>query len=482
MREQRDKVVGFGILILIIGAIAWYFGASRSDEIYRRLQAIEGVTKVEKVEMDKRYESCLKDKYLVTFTQPVDWDNPEAGTFSQRVEIGITDRADVNFLETEGYSLKADLIETNYVSELVNMYRGNYIHVEHRFFGASSPDNLSYDETGFWEYLTLENAARDYHNIYTKLAPLLGDKWVGYGYSFGGLMTNAYAQYFPEDMNVYVPFVAPCADSLSDKRFYEFVYTKVGDAAFGAKEGERLRNLVTQFQVELMKHKEELLPSYIEAIDKTGMRFRFSARPEVLYDLNVLEFATMVWQYNQPFDEIERILAMPDDTEEAGKSKLDAEFELLISLQSPMDWSPDMYAWPYYVAAAQEVGNYYYDFSYLRNALKREGALGALTVTEDMEENLLWDTVFTEEQKSAFTYDSKAHDELVAALKVTEAKMVMIFGATDPWISVRIPDPGNENIKTYVHPTLPHVVNIADFGEDTQKEIRDYIDGCLARK
>ena len=108
---------------------------------------------------------------------------------------------------------------------------GNYFNIEHRFFGESRPADMSNSDTKYWEYHTPENAANDYHKIFTTLAPVFGERWVSVGTSRGGLMTNVYAKYFPDDMMAYIPYVAPCSDGLDGDSMYRFVYEEIGDVA-----------------------------------------------------------------------------------------------------------------------------------------------------------------------------------------------------------------------------------------------------------
>lgn len=483
MPNKKDNVTAVFALFLLFGLAAWYIGVlAKTDRMYKKLSSIDGVISVEKVDLEKKYGSSISSKYLVTFSQPIDWNNPEAGSFPQRVEIGITEKANVNIFETDGYAFNAGLMTTDYAPELVDMYKANYVHVERRFFGASCPGDLSYDEVKHWEYLTCENSVNDYHSIFTKLKPVLGNKWISFGTDRGGLLTNVYASRYPKDMNLYVSYVAPCANGITDKRFYDFIYNKIGDDAFGEDEASRLRSLVMRFQTELIVNKKELMPSYIDAIDKTGMRFRQNEVPDVLFDLNVLESAAMIWKYSQPFDELKEIIRMPDGTEEEHKAKIQAEFEMMIKLQSPSDWSPDISSWPDYVSAAQETGQYYYDFSYLRDAIDDPDVLEAMSVSRNMEASILWDTVFTQEQRDAFRFTDGFYDGLLSSLKETDAKMLMIYGATDPWISLRLLETGNENIKVYVHPTLPHTASIESFPDETKNEIQQVINSCISKR
>ena len=86
------------------------------------------------------------------------------------MEVGIVKDAKTNVMETDGYLLFDQAIATDDAHELCSILSGNYIHVEHRFFGQSRPASLSNDGTDGWQYLTSENAAADYHRIYTELS------------------------------------------------------------------------------------------------------------------------------------------------------------------------------------------------------------------------------------------------------------------------------------------------------------------------
>ena len=48
------------------------------------------------------------EKYVITLEQPRDWHDPTAGSFDQRVEIGIVNGASCNVFEVEGGYLVND--------------------------------------------------------------------------------------------------------------------------------------------------------------------------------------------------------------------------------------------------------------------------------------------------------------------------------------------------------------------------------------
>ena len=77
MNNQRDKVTTIFALFILLGVAIWYMGVlAKTDKTYNKLSAIDGVISVEKTDMTKVYGSCIKSKYVVTFSQPIDWNNP----------------------------------------------------------------------------------------------------------------------------------------------------------------------------------------------------------------------------------------------------------------------------------------------------------------------------------------------------------------------------------------------------------------------
>jgi hypothetical protein len=135
------------------------------------------------------------------------------------------------------------------------------------------------------------------------------------------------------------------------------------------------------------------------------------------------------------------------------------------------------------VHTAKEIGRQHYDFSYLRKALADAGVPDTLSVTEEGEKTLLQDLVFTEEQKKAFVYNPSFREALDASIDTSPAKHLMLYGATDPWTSLRIHDTENENVKIFIHPTGSHVTTMyTQYPEEMQAEIKSFMDSCLKTK
>lgn len=475
----------------------------RDDDVSVKeaLEKTEGIKSVEFI-TPAEGSNLFSERYLLIFDQPFDWNDPSKGTFPQRVAIYLSEDAEINVMETQGYFLQEYAYDEEtrkayniigmdiFAPEMVNLVTksGNYINVEHRFFGESRPSDMNNTDTKYWEYNTPENAANDYHKIYSALAPVLGERWISVGTSRGGLMTNVYAKYYPEDMDVYIPYVAPCSDGIDGNSMYKFVYEQIGDDVFGKEKAAEYRQTVLDFQAELIKNKNILLGSYADIVEGQGIKFQNDLGDYgILYDLNVLEFAVQVWQKkdNQDFESLRNLLDMPEDTTELKAQKFEAIFQTFYNVQNPQDWAYSYVAWPYYVDGVMYYGQYLYDFSYIRKALEKEGAEDALSVTADMDKDIPWNIVFTPEQRETFKYDGAFRALLSEDMKTTKAKHLMIFGATDPWISQAIPEEitkGNDNIRRYINPNYPHESNISNMPQETKNEIIETLKDWLSIK
>ena len=472
------------------GATSTAAAPATLSETAQAIAALDGVVSVEPIDVSN--SKAFTDKFVVTIEQPLDHSNPSAGTFPQRVEIGLVDGARANIMETEGYLLLDQLFPTDDAHELCNDVQGNYIHVEHRFFGGSVPDGLSRDAVEGWQYMTSANAAADYHNIYETLSQVLDGPWAATGTSRGGEICTVYAYYYPDDMKVYIPYVAPFSSGREDARMYDFVYTQIGNEKYGEEKAQEYRDLVAAFQAEMMKNKDALAPALWQLCAGQGATYRENVTEGMLFDMVVLEAGTQEWQMNQEvssnpqidisFEGMRNLLAMPDTNDEEHQAKLQQELVFLFTLGSPTDWSVNGLAWPYYVGAAKEYGQYHYGFAYLREVCEKAGLGDVLTIKDADIDNIVFNMVLTPEQNEAFAYDGTFYEGVTQWVDTTGAKVVYIYGNSDPWYSMRMHDTDNPNVKIYTNNQKPHTVRITDFDEATMKEIVGFVNDALFAK
>ena len=187
-----------------------------------------------------------------------------------------------------------------------------------------------------------------------------------------------------------------------------------------------------------------------------------------------MEAAITVWQYDQNFDAIAKVLDSRETVSEAEYQN--ALFLLMTELNRPDTWSTNVWAYPYYIQLAKENGFVLYDYSWLRDALQTEGAGDCLAVTEDMEENLVLHCTLTPEQQSAFSYNESHRQRILEWSRSTKSNVIMIYGGTDTWYPERIPDVhDNPNVHIYVNPTASHTAGINSLTDGQIAEIKSLL-------
>lgn len=229
---------------------------------FRSLPAMEG------------FAAC----YALEITQPVDHTHPEDGrTFQQRVFLAQKDEARPTVLVTEGYSRGAQ-----YPAELTTAIGANQLIVEHRYYGTSIPEDADY------AHLNIEQAAADLHHIRTLFADWFTGPWLASGVSKGGQTTTFYRYFYPEDVAVSVPYVAPINLSLEDPRIYEFLRTH-GDAE--CREG------IAAVQRRLLEEREASLLRLKWFAKGEGSEFGDYLTFEEAFEYAVLEYPFSFWQW-----------------------------------------------------------------------------------------------------------------------------------------------------------------------------------------
>ena len=197
-------------LISIIVLLTFSFGVQAEKYILEKLQQVAEISGIREMNV-----SPFSEYYEFWYEQPLDHENPSAGTFKQRVLLGHKKEKAPVIVELEGYG-----IWTEEEGELANLLKGNQLTVEHRFFEKSVPAGEIP-----WQYLTIKQAAADHHAIIQTLKAKLypRSKWVTTGISKGGQTTIFHRYFYPEDADVSVPYVAPLNLKEVDPRIERFL-------------------------------------------------------------------------------------------------------------------------------------------------------------------------------------------------------------------------------------------------------------------
>ena len=273
------KRILFFIPLLCVFAVATAQKGS-VEEMLKKIDAITGFEKIEKADTTRQY-------YLMKFTQQLDPKDASAGTFEQRVMLGHRGYDRPMVVVTEGYGADYAFSSPRYMEELTHIMDANILFVEYRYFSGSMPQPCN------WDYLTVENSMTDYHNIITSFKPYYSKKWASTGISKGGSTSIFLRAYYPEDLDVSVPYVGPLSCAVEDGRhesFLEQVSTKAD------------RDAIRAFQTELFERKERLMPMFDEYCLKNDYVFRVPTSN--IYDLLVLEYQFSMWQWGTPTNTI----------------------------------------------------------------------------------------------------------------------------------------------------------------------------------
>lgn len=388
----------FKYALLIVLSVLLTFCSVTWDTTGEFLKSHQVVISSEQIEPDSMYNHS----WLLTVRQPLDHHHPEKGYFNQRVWLSHKSPEAPMVMVTEGYMAPA-----NYTSELAKITGANQLVVEHRYFGMSVPDSLD------WQFLTVEQAAMDHHKIVEIFKDFYKGKWMNTGISKGGQTAMIHRAFFPKDVEVTVPYVAPFNFEREDHRLVAFFDT-VGTA--------EQRRRIREFQEEVLKRKDELMPFFYDLIEQKKYSFRMGA--ERAFELAVLEYPFSLWQWGGPVDEIP----------ESG-----ADAEIMFShlhrgsdfgYFSDQQWNS---IGPFFYQAYRELGYYPYLASPFKEWLSE--------IKEDTVSNR-----FMAPDVDNLVFEQDVPLRIFRKLKKADPRMIVITGENDPWSATSLEPEGFSNV------------------------------------
>jgi hypothetical protein len=388
-----------------------------------------------------KIEPAVKDPffeqaYLLWVEQPIDHKDLSRGTFLQRVWVSHKDLELPVVLITEGYSAPA-----NYFSELAKLLESNQIIVEHRFFGESVQGEIP------WEFLTIEQAALDHQRIIRLFQQVYKGKWITTGISKGGQAAIIHRAYFPRSVDATVTYVAPFNLEREDSRLVSFF-----DTAGTQKQREWIRN----FQVEVLKRRNELIPMFEASARERGLTFRMGV--EKAFELSVLEYPFSVWQWCVPIYDQPLHNASPREL-----------FDYLfrgIDFKYFSDQDVETFG-PFFYQAYSELGYYGYDASRLIPYLK-------ILKTNHVSSDLLIPVTGLD-----IEFDENVSLQILKRIKRSDPRMIHITGAKDPWSATALNVSGLKNSFRFEDPEGCHLTRIenlpASLGMQVKKMLNDWM-------
>ena len=415
------------LLFVLLSASASSFAQTVLEQKINAISAIKEIRPLETSE--------FSEKYVTYFTQPLDHRHPEKGSFRQRVIVSHVGFDRPTVIVTEGYGA-AYALRSQYREELSKLLNANMIFVEYRYFLESTPEPKD------WQYLTAENSADDLHAITTAFKNIYPDKWIATGISKGGQTTLLYRTFYPDDVDISVPYVAPLCYGVEDGRHEPFLH-KVSTP--------ENRKIIEDFQLEALKRKATLLPRFEKYC--TEKNYSFRAPIEEIYDYSVLEYSFALWQWGTPISSIPATTASDDEI-----------FSHLLAISEPGYFTADSPNASFFVQAARELGYYGYDVQPFKQYLSiqsSEGYLHRLMLPEELKD---------------MPFDKTLSKKITKFLKKQDPKMIFIYGHNDPWTAARVTWLKNKkNIHVFIQPNGSHLARISTLPEKEKKEVMELI-------
>lgn len=401
---------------------------------FEKLAAIPNVVSIEKREAVSHFD----ENYEIWFDQLIDHNNPEKGTFRQRVFLGFENPSEPVFVELRGYNIGSEK-----AGELANHYEANQLTIEHRYFTNSRPKEID------WNTLTIENAAKDQAIIIDAIRAALypNSKFISTGISKGCMTTMTHRSFFPENVDACVCYVGPLNFEREDPRVYEFL-KNVGT--------EVERQKVKAFQELCFENRPALLNAMKSAAEKKNMTWELGI--ENALDYTILEYSFAYWQWGTKSEDIPLINATP---EQIYKHLIDVVGYGFFENESVNGLLP------YFWAALTEQGIYGYETAPFKKYLNTE-------------EVLKFDWAFPKDITKQ--YNPEPSHKIKSFLDTSANKMIFIYGEYDAWsaTAVELTDNASQReLYKFVQPKGDHRTRIKSFNPEKQTEIYTIIDRWL---
>ncbi len=429
----------FVVLYLFAGTVF------AGDGVLEKLKQIPGVSEVK-----ERKVEPFGEYYEFWFEQPIDHTDASKGTFRQKVFLGHKNTDAPVIAELQGYQ-----IGSGQEGELAALFKANQLSVEHRFFDQSVPRG------GIpWEYLTIKQAAADHHEIIqaVKKAIYPTSVWISTGISKGGQTTIFHRYFYPEDVDISVPYVAPLNLAYVDSRLEKFL-DKLGTAKtkgmkelFAWSDLNSPHWLIRDFQLLCFKNQDTLASMLKELAERQGYTYETVGGVRRALQLMILEYPFAFWQWGRN----------PAQIPEEESSDIKEIFNHLTWVSTP-DFFEDKYIvrmQPFFYAALTEIGMYDYNIKPFKKYLEGE------------KKNI--DFSFTMPADAPRKPFNAAQMQAINKWLQTDAeKILFVYGGSDPWYATGVDLKTNWKSRKYVKGDMSHVCRIKDFDPVSREDLID---------
>ena len=251
-----------------------------------------------------------------------------------------------------------------------------------------------------------------------------------------------YKTFFPDDMDVVVAYVAPLCRDVEDERIQIFLRESVGTP--------EQRNIIKDFQLELLKRRAQLMPMFAAYCDKENYTFRTSL--DEIYDFSVLEYAFSYWQWGYPIEWIPSLSALDEEL-----------FSCFIRDDFLYYFDINDLGRPAMVQNARELGFCSYDIEPFADYLTIQSTKGFLN------------RLLLPEGAEVVPFDISLHNKIHDYLTKEDPRMIFIYGEYDPWsgvaVDVSINMKNKQNIIVAYEPKGSHFARIESLPQEMQSHV-----------
>lgn len=418
----------FLAVIFVFSSIIFSQEQKSNSELYQWLASIPGIEIKEAKPLNGFTET-----YEILFTQPVDHNNPDGPQFQEQLFLSHIDKTKPVVIELDGYAVN------NRTTELSRILNCNQIMVEHRYFGESVPDPFD------WKYLTIEQAANDHHRIIELFKQYYPGKWISTGISKGGSCVIFHRYFFPDDVDVSVPYVGPLNYSIDDQRVYEWIKSV---------STPECREKVFNFQKLCLEKRDELYPIFLKNASDKKLTYDIVGY-EKAYEYSVLEYSFAYWQWSD--GDCSKIPDEQASIEEIW-DELDAHGGVTY-----FDDASITGIYPFFYQCYTEFGYYAYDITPFKEYIKFADGQTPFFIPPD----------------SNPKYDPRLLKKINDWASNKGENFIYIYGGNDPWTSTGVCLTGKTNSIKMVLSNGSHASRIRGFSKEDRELIYSRLEEWL---
>jgi hypothetical protein len=421
------KRIAIFLLIFLLFVFSGLFcdGGESANPLINKLKTIPGLSIIKILKPNLHFKQIIQ----LSITQPLDHQNPNAGTFQQTIFLSHVDQTAPTLFVPDGYGAYK-----NRVFELTAILKCNQVYAGHRFYYGSSPEKIN------WPLLTQKQAAADYHRIITALKPIYTGKWLSGSISKGGLECLFHRRHFPTDVTATIAYVAPAALSPHDPRLEEFILNTAGTP--------EARRAITTFQRAVLKKRRHIFPIIKKMCEKSGKTFPITYNQMLEY--HVLEYPFSYWQYSD--GDTTKIPAPHSSPQELHNH--------LLTILGPYTWYTNAAIkrrYPNVYESYTQIGYYRTITAHLKDLLKS-------VPPNPSDKDFAPPNI-------PLHFDSQPMKDLLQWIKTKGTRIICLYGSRDPWTACAVTlDPKNDTI-LHIAPNQNHSLRLKKLPQPVQSRI-----------